>query len=128
MLRGLQVDAVINAVAYTAVDKAEEETELANTINGTSVGRLAEACAASGTPFVHISTDYVFPGDGDRPWTPGDATGPLGAYGASKLLGEEAIESSPAIPSSLCAPPGCSAPMGATSSRPCCALGPNATR
>ena len=89
--RGLQVDAVINAVAYTAVDKAEEEAELANTINGTSVGRLAEACAATGTPFVHISTDYVFPGGGEAPWTPGDATGPLGAYGASKLLGEEAI-------------------------------------
>lgn len=88
---GLKADAVINAVAYTAVDKAEEETDLANTINGTSIGRLAEACAASGTPLVHISTDYVFPGDGDTPWKPGDATGPLGAYGASKLMGEDAI-------------------------------------
>ena len=89
--QSLEVDAVINAVAYTAVDKAEEETDLANTINGTSVGRLAEACAAAESPLVHISTDYVFPGGGETPWTPIDATGPLGAYGASKLLGEDAI-------------------------------------
>lgn len=87
----LDADAVINAVAYTAVDKAEEEPALADTVNGTSVGRLAEACAAISKPLVHISTDYVFPGGGDTPWQPDDATGPLGAYGASKLQGEAAI-------------------------------------
>ena len=85
--RALEADAVINAVAYTAVDKAEEESALAETVNGTSVAALGSACAEKSIPLVHISTDYVFPGDGDTPWKPDDATGPLGAYGASKLLG-----------------------------------------
>lgn len=89
--KGLDVDAVINAVAYTAVDKAEDETDLAIAINGTSVARLAEACETSNTSLVHISTDYVFDGGGKKPWNASDATGPIGAYGQSKLLGEEAI-------------------------------------
>jgi dTDP-4-dehydrorhamnose reductase len=83
--------AVINAAAYTAVDRAEEEEALATIINGQSPGAMARACADLGIPFVHISTDYVFAGDGDTPWTPDDSVAPLGAYGRSKLAGEEAV-------------------------------------
>ena len=83
--------AVINAAAYTAVDKAECERDLAFAINGDAVAEMAAACVEHGIPFVHISTDYVFDGSGDTPWRPDDATGPLGIYGASKLAGEEAI-------------------------------------
>ncbi|MBI1495071.1 dTDP-4-dehydrorhamnose reductase [Halocynthiibacter styelae] len=90
----LDVHAVINAVAYTAVDRAEEETELANTINGASVDALATACAASNTPLVHISTDYVFDGSGEKPWKTTDHTAPVNAYGQSKLMGEQAITAS----------------------------------
>lgn len=72
-------------------DRAETEEALATTINGTSPGAMARACAARGIPFLHISTDYVFDGSGTRPWQPDDATGPLGAYGRSKLTGEEAV-------------------------------------
>ncbi|MEO1025125.1 MAG: dTDP-4-dehydrorhamnose reductase [Pseudomonadota bacterium] len=90
----LNVDAIINAVAYTAVDKAEEEPELAHTVNDMSVGVLGSAAAKIGVPLVHISTDYVFPGDGSQPWHPKDDTGPLGVYGTSKLLGETALRDS----------------------------------
>lgn len=83
--------AVINAAAYTAVDRAESDEALATTINGTAPGSMAAACAALGIPLVHISTDYVFAGDGDAPWKPADPTGPLGAYGRSKLAGEQAV-------------------------------------
>ncbi len=96
----VDADAVINAVAYTAVDKAEEEVELAETINGISVGALMNACAER-MPLVHISTDYVFPGDGDTPWTPHDTPGPLGVYGKSKLMGEQAIAKFAATPSAI---------------------------
>jgi dTDP-4-dehydrorhamnose reductase len=84
-------NAVINAAAYTAVDRAETEEAQATTINGDAPGAMAGACAALGIPFVHISTDYVFAGDGDTPWRPDDTTGPLGAYGRSKLAGEVAV-------------------------------------
>ena len=89
--RALGADAAINAVAYTAVDKAEEEPELAETINGASVGALLNGCAQAGVPLVHLSTDYVFSGDGTAPWKPEDATAPKGAYGRSKLVGEAAF-------------------------------------
>jgi dTDP-4-dehydrorhamnose reductase len=89
--RTLEADAIINAVAYTAVDKAESEADLARTINGQAVRALGEAAERTGTPLVHISTDYVFPGSGTAAWKPDDATGPLGAYGASKLDGERAL-------------------------------------
>ena len=87
-------DAVINAAAYTNVDGAESEEDSAQLINGTSPGAIARACATLSIPLVHISTDYVFDGSGEAPWTPGDATAPLGAYGRSKLAGEEAIRAS----------------------------------
>ncbi|MEL6915495.1 MAG: dTDP-4-dehydrorhamnose reductase [Pseudomonadota bacterium] len=83
--------AVVNAAAYTAVDKAEEEEAKALRINAVAPGAMAEACAARGIPFVHISTDYVFDGGGATPWGPGDDTAPLGAYGRTKLAGEDAV-------------------------------------
>lgn len=86
--------AVINVAAYTRVDRAEEEEELATTINGTTPKAMAEACAETGTPFVHVSTDYVFEGTGTRPWTPQDTTAPQNAYGRSKLLGEDGVRAS----------------------------------
>ena len=84
-------DAVINAAAYTAVDKAESEEPEAQVINGDAPGAMARACAALNIPLVHISTDYVFAGDGTTPWQPSDETGPLGAYGRTKLAGEIAV-------------------------------------
>ena len=83
--------AVINAAAYTAVDRAESEEDTATLVNAAAPAAMARACADLGIPFVHISTDYVFAGDGDRPWQPDDPTGPLGAYGRSKLKGEIAV-------------------------------------
>jgi dTDP-4-dehydrorhamnose reductase len=83
--------AVINAAAYTAVDKAESDEATAALVNGAAPGAMAQACADLGIPFVHISTDYVFDGSGDTPWRPDDPTGPLGAYGRTKLQGEDAV-------------------------------------
>lgn len=82
---------VINAAAYTAVDKAESEEDLATTVNGAAPGAMAQAAAALGVPFVHISTDYVFDGAGTQPFAPDHPTAPLGAYGRSKLAGEAAV-------------------------------------
>ncbi|KIN65805.1 dTDP-4-dehydrorhamnose reductase [Sulfitobacter noctilucae] len=83
--------AVINAAAYTAVDRAEDEEALANLINGDAPGVMARDCAALSIPFVHISTDYVFEGGGRAAWSPDGTTGPLGAYGRSKLRGEQLV-------------------------------------
>ena len=83
--------AVINAAAYTAVDRAEEQEALAMRINGDAPGVMAQTCASLGIPFVQISTDYVFAGNGEEPWKADDATGPLGAYGRTKLAGEEKV-------------------------------------
>ena len=67
---GAQADVVINAAAYTAVDRAEDEEPLATLINGAAPGAMARAAAAGGLPFVHLSTDYVFDGSGSAPFTP----------------------------------------------------------
>jgi dTDP-4-dehydrorhamnose reductase len=84
-------DVVINAAAFTAVDRAETEEDLATRVNAEAPAAMARACAAANIPLVHISTDYVFDGHGTAPFAPDAATGPLGAYGRSKLAGEEAI-------------------------------------
>lgn len=87
-------DAVINAAAYTAVDKAESEEDIATIINGDAPAAMANAAAEKGIPFVHISTDYVFDGTGEKPWSPDDQTHPINAYGRSKLKGEIGVQES----------------------------------
>lgn len=87
-------DAVINAAAFTAVDRAESEEHDAFRINAEAPGAIARACAAQGIPFLHVSTDHVFAGDERRPMLPGDAPRPVNAYGRSKLAGEEAVRAS----------------------------------
>lgn len=82
---------VINAAAYTAVDKAETEPAVAQAVNAETPAAIARWCAAHDVPLVHYSTDYVFDGRGTRPYRPDDPTAPLGVYGASKLAGEQAI-------------------------------------
>ena len=81
----------INCAAYTAVDKAETEKELATLINGDSPGFLAEACDEFGTKFIHISTDYVFDGTSAKPYKETDETNPVNHYGMSKLIGEQRV-------------------------------------
>jgi len=83
---------IVNAAAYTAVDKAESEAELAYLVNATAPEWLAKAASQIGATFLHISTDYVFDGCQSSPYLETDATNPLGVYGASKLAGEEAIQ------------------------------------
>ena len=89
-----QPDLIVSAAAYTAVDQAEDEPELARLINGVAPGHIGRAAAEIGAPVIHLSTDYVFDGSGDRAWREDDATGPIGAYGETKLAGEEAIAAS----------------------------------
>ncbi len=83
--------AVINAAAYTAVDKAESEPEAASRLNRDAAGEMARACAAEAIPFVHISTDYVFDGEKPEPYVETDPVAPLGAYGRSKAAGEAEV-------------------------------------
>ncbi|SDT37347.1 dTDP-4-dehydrorhamnose reductase [Pseudomonas granadensis] len=90
-IRQIAPDVIVNAAAYTAVDKAESETELASRINGLATGVMAEEAAASGAWLVHYSTDYVFNGQGVTPWLETDPVAPVNHYGASKLAGEQAI-------------------------------------
>jgi dTDP-4-dehydrorhamnose reductase len=87
--KGLKPQYCINCAAYTAVDKAEDQKELAFLINGESVGVLAAVCNLFETKLLHISTDYVFNGSSNRPYREEDAVDPVNSYGASKLLGEE---------------------------------------
>ncbi|ATR19527.1 dTDP-4-dehydrorhamnose reductase (plasmid) [Roseomonas sp. FDAARGOS_362] len=90
-LHAASADVVVNAAAYTAVDKAESEPDQAQLVNATGAGAVAAAAAKLGIPVIHLSTDYVFDGQLDRPYREDDATGPIGAYGRSKLAGEKAI-------------------------------------
>jgi dTDP-4-dehydrorhamnose reductase len=87
-------DAIVNAAAHTAVDRAESEPELAHTLNATAPGLLARAAAARGALFVHYSTDYVFDGSGTEARTEDAPTGPLSVYGRTKLAGEQAVRDS----------------------------------
>ena len=90
-LRAARPDVIVNAAAYTAVDQAESEPDLAMRVNGQAAGEAARAAAALGIPVIQLSTDYVFDGALDRPYREDDATGPISAYGASKLAGERAV-------------------------------------
>ncbi len=90
-VRAVQPQVIVNAAAYTAVDKAEGEPELAQRINAEAPAALAREAAALGALLVHYSTDYVFDGSGSAPWAEDAPTGPLGVYGATKLAGEQAI-------------------------------------
>jgi len=84
-------DLVVNAAAYTAVDRAESEEETARLVNADAPAAMATACARRGVPFIHLSTDYVFDGRGARPYREDDAIGPLNAYGRGKAAGEAAV-------------------------------------
>ena len=90
-LENARPDVVINAAAYTAVDQAEAEEAIAVRVNGEGAGHVAEAAARLGVPLLHISTDYVFDGALPRPYREDDPTGPVGAYGRSKLIGERLV-------------------------------------
>ena len=91
-LSELKPDLIVNASAYTDVDRAEKEPELAMKINAQAPGVMAEASRTLGAGFIHFSTDYVFDGRGSRPYTENDGTSPLNVYGRSKLMGEENIK------------------------------------
>lgn len=95
VIRGLRPQLIVNAAAYTAVDKAETEPDRALRINGTAVGEMARAAADLGSALVHYSTDYVFDGTKPAPYQVDDATAPLNVYGHSKLAGEAAIRAVP---------------------------------
>jgi dTDP-4-dehydrorhamnose reductase len=87
----LNPDVIISAAAYTSVDKAEAEPELSMTVNGAAPGELAKIAAGLGIPILHLSTDYVFGGDKAGAYIETDPTGPVSAYGRSKLAGEQAV-------------------------------------
>lgn len=87
----IKPDVIVNAAAYTAVDKAETETELAQAINATAPKIMAEEAQRLGATLIHVSTDYVFDGSKNTPYTEDDVTNPLGVYGRTKLEGEEGI-------------------------------------
>ncbi|ARP88277.1 dTDP-4-dehydrorhamnose reductase [Bordetella genomosp. 9] len=90
-VKAVAPDVIVNAAAYTTVDKAEEEPDTARAVNVTGPAVLAREAAASGALLVHYSTDYVFDGSGTRPWTESDPTKPLSVYGSTKLEGEQQI-------------------------------------
>lgn len=90
-LRAASPDLVVSAAAYTAVDKAEDEPEVAAAVNAAGAGKVAESAAALGVPVIHLSSDYVFAGDGNRPYDERDPTEPQSIYGRTKLAGEVAV-------------------------------------
>ncbi|MBW6454099.1 MAG: dTDP-4-dehydrorhamnose reductase, partial [Methyloprofundus sp.] len=92
--RQIKPDIIVNAAAYTAVDKAESEAELAQMINTAAPALLAREAKALNAWLIHYSTDYVFDGSGTKPWLETDTTAPLSVYGATKLAGEQAIQAS----------------------------------
>jgi len=94
LVRASGVDVVVNAAAYTAVDRAESESELATRINADAPGVIAEECERLGAMLVHYSTDYVFDGEKDSPYVETDAPNPRSVYGSTKLQGEQAIQAS----------------------------------
>jgi dTDP-4-dehydrorhamnose reductase len=93
-IKSAGVEVVINATAFTAVDRAESEEEEANLVNQFAVGNIADTCAEVGCWLIHVSTDYVFDGSSTKPYKEADVTNPQGVYGGSKLRGELAIQSS----------------------------------
>lgn len=93
-IRQVKPDLIVNAAAYTAVDKAESEPELATRVNALASQVMAEEALAVDAWLIHYSTDYVFSGDGQKPWQEDDAVAPVNHYGASKLAGEQAITAS----------------------------------
>lgn len=99
LVQSVRPGLLINAAAYTAVDKAEGEQALAHAVNAEAAGRLARAAAGVGARFAHVSTDFIFDGQSPTPYTPEAAPAPLGAYGETKLRGEEAVRA--AHPSAL---------------------------
>ena len=90
-VRRVAPDVIVNAAAYTAVDKAESDSEAAQIVNAAAPGVLAQAASEVGAWLVHYSTDYVFDGGGSKPWVETDPTGPLNVYGKTKLEGEQRI-------------------------------------
>ena len=95
-LADFKPDVIVNAAAYTAVDKAESEPDAAVALNADGPARLAEAANKMGAILIHVSTDYVFDGTKSTPYVENDPTAPLGAYGRSKLAGEEAVRAATA--------------------------------
>ncbi|MCS2156057.1 dTDP-4-dehydrorhamnose reductase [Scandinavium sp. H11S7] len=91
-VRTIKPDVIVNAAAHTAVDKAESEPDFAQLLNATSVEAIAKEASRIDAWVVHYSTDYVFPGNGDKPWHEDDATSPLNVYGQTKLDGEKALQ------------------------------------
>lgn len=94
VMREVRPDVLVNAAAYTAVDRAEAEPQVASRVNGVAPGILAEEARERGTLLIHYSTDYVFDGEKDAPYTEEDPPNPLSTYGRSKLAGEVAIQAS----------------------------------
>jgi dTDP-4-dehydrorhamnose reductase len=94
LLDRVRPEVIVNAAAYTAVDRAEQEEALATRVNGEAVGALGRWAAAHGALLIHYSTDYVFDGSQSQPYAVNAPTGPLGAYGRSKLAGEQALRDS----------------------------------
>jgi dTDP-4-dehydrorhamnose reductase len=94
LIETTDADVIINAAAWTAVDKAEEDRQGARLVNGLAPTMMARAAAGRGIPILHVSTDYVFDGSGERPWREDDAPNPLSVYGRTKLAGETGVTGS----------------------------------
>lgn len=92
VMKSAAPDAVIHCSAYTAVDRAEEEPETCRRVNADGTANIAAVCAEMGCKLLYLSTDYIFSGDGERPWEPDDAPSPLNVYGQTKYEGEQAIK------------------------------------